>query len=324
MGVWLAASPWCEAAQLELGLGVSQPALNDTEQPWAVGGTIRLGYTHPLTHRWRLNVEAGYTHFLNDTSSSSTIKFLLPNNNADLSWNLFSVDVGVDYLLSTGRTRPYVRGIVGAVFWDVQTLDGEPVPVTTPSGATTSFSAEEIAIKAALGVEHQLSYRVGLGLEAEAGYLTGIGADFSSEANSQRSRALGSVLLKLTYTLGRAPSSDPSAPMIVPAIVAGTAPEHDGTRDDDSDGDGVPDRLDRCSETPPEAAGWVDVYGCPVDIDRDGIPDYRDDCPESSGDGPVNETGCVDDADGDGVPDLVDECPDTPPGTDVDSRGCAE
>jgi OOP family OmpA-OmpF porin len=59
----------------------------------------------------------------------------------------------------------------------------------------------------------------------------------------------------------------------------------------DWDGDGVPNRLDRCGNTP---------KGCMVD-------DY----------------GCESDFDGDGVCDGTDLCNDTPPGMRVDARGCA-
>lgn len=60
----------------------------------------------------------------------------------------------------------------------------------------------------------------------------------------------------------------------------------------DSDGDGVPDNLDRCPGTP--AGAYVDEHGCAAE----------------------------DDADGDGVPDTLDMCPDTPPGAVVDEHGC--
>ena len=48
----------------------------------------------------------------------------------------------------------------------------------------------------------------------------------------------------------------------------------------DSDGDGVPNRRDRCPGTPSRAK--VDSDGCPLDEDGDGVPDYRDRCPEST------------------------------------------
>ncbi len=58
----------------------------------------------------------------------------------------------------------------------------------------------------------------------------------------------------------------------------------------DSDGDGVPDDIDRCPNTPPGVK--VDAVGCPIDSDHDGVPDY------------------------------LDKCPGTPPGVKVDANGC--
>ncbi|MGM0620279.1 MAG: OmpA family protein [Bacteroidota bacterium] len=75
----------------------------------------------------------------------------------------------------------------------------------------------------------------------------------------------------------------------------------------DSDGDGVPDRKDKCPDTPPGVE--VDEDGCPLDRDGDGVPDYKDDCPDEPGEARFN--GCPD-SDGDGIPDKDDDCPDTP------------
>lgn len=112
----------------------------------------------------------------------------------------------------------------------------------------------------------------------------------------------------------------------------------------DSDGDGVPDRKDKCPDTPAGVA--VDKDGCPLDRDGDGVPDYKDDCPDTpglaslkgcpdrDGDGIADKddecpdtpglkkfNGCPD-TDGDGVPDPKDACPDTPKGCPVDEKGC--
>ncbi len=120
--------------------------------------------------------------------------------------------------------------------------------------------------------------------------------------------------------------------------------------EDDADGDGVPDRLDRCPDTPrgvevdgkgcpldddgdgvPNASDRcpgtprgveVDEHGCPVDSDGDGVPDYKDECPSTPRGAPVDAQGCPLDSDGDEVPDYRDECPDTPRGTPVDAKGC--
>ncbi|MFH1905834.1 MAG: hypothetical protein ABIL11_00355 [Chloroflexota bacterium] len=63
----------------------------------------------------------------------------------------------------------------------------------------------------------------------------------------------------------------------------------------DSDGDGVADDEDWCSDTP--LGMEVDEYGCPVEVL---------------------------DSDGDGVPDDVDQCLGTPAGVAVDDKGCPE
>ena len=96
--------------------------------------------------------------------------------------------------------------------------------------------------------------------------------------------------------------------------------------DKDSDGDGVPDYLDKCPGTPEAAWGKVDSAGCPLDTDGDGVPDYLDECPDTpeAARGMVDEKGCPKDSDGDGVPDYLDECPNTPVAAheSVDKKGC--
>jgi OOP family OmpA-OmpF porin len=88
----------------------------------------------------------------------------------------------------------------------------------------------------------------------------------------------------------------------------------------DSDGDGVPDDLDKCPETPKGVA--VDKDGCPVDSDGDGVPDYLDKCPGTPAGVKVDKVGCPLDSDGDGVPNYLDKCPGTPAGVKVDKDGC--
>ena len=91
----------------------------------------------------------------------------------------------------------------------------------------------------------------------------------------------------------------------------------------DSDGDGVPDHLDKCPNTPPGCP--VDENGCSPDADGDGVPDCIDKCPNTPKNcRPVDKNGCPPDADGDGVPDCIDKCPDTPKGVKVDEKGCSK
>jgi OOP family OmpA-OmpF porin len=85
----------------------------------------------------------------------------------------------------------------------------------------------------------------------------------------------------------------------------------------DADGDGVPDRKDKCPDTPQGVK--VDENGCPLDTDGDGVADYQDKCPDVKGLPALQ--GCPD-ADGDGVADADDKCPNTPAGVRVDASGC--
>ncbi|WP_332910764.1 thrombospondin type 3 repeat-containing protein [Algoriphagus boritolerans] len=56
----------------------------------------------------------------------------------------------------------------------------------------------------------------------------------------------------------------------------------------DSDGDGIPDYLDKESNTPVGAR--VDTFGTTIDSDGDGIPDHLDQCPFQPG--PSATNGC--------------------------------
>lgn len=72
----------------------------------------------------------------------------------------------------------------------------------------------------------------------------------------------------------------------------------------DTDGDLVPDKLDKCPETP--AGRKVNLMGCDLDTDNDGIADFEDACPTVAG--TVATKGCPD-SDKDGIVDSEDVCP---------------
>jgi len=96
----------------------------------------------------------------------------------------------------------------------------------------------------------------------------------------------------------------------------------------DSDGDGIFDNLDTCADTPELAE--VDENGCAdsqKDTDMDGITDDLDTCVDTPEGAEIDENGCADsqkDTDGDGVTDDLDTCADTPEGATVDENGCAD
>jgi outer membrane protein OmpA-like peptidoglycan-associated protein len=88
----------------------------------------------------------------------------------------------------------------------------------------------------------------------------------------------------------------------------------------DADGDAVPDGIDQCPNTPKGC--HVDAHGCPLDSDGDGVCDGLDRCEGTPRGCTVDRNGCPLDADGDGVCDGLDQCANTPHGTQVDEHGC--
>lgn len=93
-----------------------------------------------------------------------------------------------------------------------------------------------------------------------------------------------------------------------------------GGKPRDTDGDGVPDKLDKCPDT--KLGCQVDANGCPIDGDGDGVCDGIDQCPNTPHGATVDARGCPSDADHDGVFDGIDQCPGTTKGCTVDARGC--
>lgn len=82
----------------------------------------------------------------------------------------------------------------------------------------------------------------------------------------------------------------------------------------DSDGDGTPDKTDKCPDLP----GPVELLGCP-DTDKDGIIDPDDKCPGEAG--AADNNGCpYPDTDKDGLIDKIDQCPGIP--GPVENNGC--
>ncbi len=98
----------------------------------------------------------------------------------------------------------------------------------------------------------------------------------------------------------------------------------------DSDGDGIPDSVDKCPHEPEDKDGFQDEDGCPdPDNDKDGILDEDDRCPNDpeDKDGFQDADGCPDpDNDKDGILDVNDKCPNEPEDKDgfQDADGCPD
>jgi OOP family OmpA-OmpF porin len=98
-----------------------------------------------------------------------------------------------------------------------------------------------------------------------------------------------------------------------PRRVAVAPPEPPAIDDTDTDGDGIPDRLDSCPAERETVNGVTDDDGCPEpDPDGDGILGDADKCPDQAEDfdGFQDDDGCPEpDNDHDGIDDRRDACP---------------
>ena len=161
---------------------------------------------------------------------------------------------------------------------------------------------------------------LGLGLLASLNVLAATPYYNPSNPASSTGKTTGYELYKTIGCPGRGLLEDPcagsieaKAVVLIAAPVAKAAPI-------DSDGDGVPDAIDQCPDTP--AGARVDARGCELDSDHDGVVDRLDQCPDTPAGATVDARGCELDSDHDGVVDRLDQCPDTPAGATVDARGC--
>lgn len=145
----------------------------------------------------------------------------------------------------------------------------------TSSDITTANNGLDLVVPAGLGLDLRLYKNLSLRYIASFGWTNNDGRD-KNQTESGNDLLLHHNL-GLTVNLG-------------PAI--------------DTDGDGVPDRKDKCPDTP--LGSLVDEKGCILDRDKDGIADNVDECPEIAGLAQFN--GCPD-TDGDGIIDSKDECP---------------
>ena len=99
----------------------------------------------------------------------------------------------------------------------------------------------------------------------------------------------------------------------------------------DRDGDGVPDNVDNCPDTPNADQSDLDGDGigdaCDPDIDGDGVLNGSDNCPTTPNADQADLDGdglgdvCDPDIDGDGVPNGSDNCPTTPNASQSDLDG---
>jgi hypothetical protein len=230
---------------------------------------------------------------LGRSGSSREIAFrtLFTEGSVSLEWHFLQSE------FQTSRWSPYIGLGAGLLFFEPRAdfrrkgPEGGPSPEAQADILADTGSPVWV-IPGYLGLNYTINNRWQIGAEANlrasfSDYLDGV----SQAGNPEFSDWYLTSTLSLIYTWGEA----------------------------DQDGDGIPDKTDRC----PDQFGIGKFGGCP-DTDQDGIPDQDDACPNQAG----YLDGCPD-SDTDGVPDFIDQCPYRPgppqqagcPNTDTDADG---
>ncbi len=170
------------------------------------------------------------------------------------------------------RFNPYLLGGLGISFWNVKKHDGSSAEFYDRDGNLFDLKDQQLTFLGGGGFEYRLKDRWAINFGSRFHYLTDILSGFTDEKDVVGAgpgeldlpKATLEIYLGVNYFFGKL---------------------------GDQDKDGVPDRLDHCSDTPVGAK--VNMNGCPLDSDNDGIYDG------------------------------LDKCPNTPEGTKVDVNGCA-
>jgi outer membrane protein OmpA-like peptidoglycan-associated protein len=295
-----------------------------------VGGAV----AEPIGAHWELSPFGGFTLF--------DPKLRYPGNNIPLADDLYlggrlSYEtrswVGLEIAAGTTPTSQDLAS--GALEYDFFHASGNLVisPAKHRWGTPYAFVGGGYAqLKPSAGLKKETG-----GIEFGGGvklWMTdGIGLRFEArdisfkplEATGKQSNFHNVVLgAGLTMAIGATPRDTdgdgvPDRKDKCPATPKGATVDATGCPKD-SDGDGALDGLDACAGTPKGAT--VDAKGCPSDADGDGVFDGIDQCADTPRGATVDATGCPKDSDGDGVLDGLDQCPDTPAGLKVDAKGC--
>lgn len=303
--------------------------------PWfAVEPTFGLRLDTHLGGKWCLELSMSRFAIHDDTTFNSEIAMGSNEEHRIRTWKGYDITLLSYYRLFPYSSRFTLTGGLGGglSFWKMFDAKGDTILYRPGErGELMEFSASEIFLTVATGMEYRLKSHWKLNIDINANYLTGLGLEFADSVESSRSRwnmKIGFALSYFFWKPGWDSKWEKDDPIIFRKTTPGNIPENIEIRElenilkADNDRDGIPDIDDECPRTPEAAKGLIDVRGCPIDSDFDGLADYLDNCPHNRIGARVDETGCPLDSDKDGVPDGLDDCPDSEADLPVDQSGC--
>ena len=265
-------------------------------EPYRMGLTGSAFFKHGFTKSLVVDLSIGYATTYDDKNAKkdANLKFM----KKDLAESkLTNIPIGLTvqyYFMPEKKINPYLLAGIGVDMWKIK-------PVTANWSDT---SVTDLGIKGGLGINFWLSENISLDILGKITYDVAnlskpsvpVGQTDKGDWSKSKQRPFIGYIepsIGLTYQFGK--------------LV-------------DTDGDGIPDKIDQCPDTP--LGAMIDKLGCPLDSDGDGVYDGLDKCPGTPKGAVVDITGCPLDTDQDGIYDGIDKCPNTPKGCQIDAVGC--
>ena len=255
--------------------GLWKPGLTEHSDIYAVGNDGTFSFKYAVREKLAFGFSSSYAvtyeaDFVGEGGAGAGFTFKRKEDANKLTF--VRLDAFATYnFRPLERFNPYVFGGLGISFWNLKDKDGNAIKFPDKNGNPFDLKDQELTFLGGGGFEYRLKERWAINFGSRFHYLTHALTSFTNDKDVVGAapgeldlpRGTLEIYLGLNYYFGK--------------------PK-------DQDKDGVPDRLDHCSDTP--VGAQVDENGCPLDSDGDGIYDGLDKCPDTLPGVKVNANGC--------------------------------